>query len=140
MSVAFTEITTLPLIAEAGAGGVPFSDQHDAPFPLTGLNVWSGAWINGIQAIYGEVKSDGTMAEQVEGPLFGDSSGAVVQTFIPIDTTDETESDPIGDFGGTPHTIPAPLGSMAVGIHGRAGSFIDRLSLIYATPVLGPSP
>jgi len=146
--------------AVGGEGGAPFEDLAGDRGLLTGFKVWYGTFENrrtvrAVQPLYvkegaradGEVHG-GTTKDVVEvlakpGYAVG---GLVARTSARVDgfrvvfmkvaggrlqPGDRYETDWIGGPGGGEETTLAAEGSPVVGIHGRKGSDVDALGLIY---------
>lgn len=165
MPITFVEKDQMSGVDMQTSGGSPFSeDMGDPPHVLVGFEVRHGALIDGITPIYNELNDDGSLGVERTGSFYGGTGGqatrllnegyvvvgldcrqaqfednlAVVwHKWTPTgpDTSEEDKSQALGGQGGRPVQISARTGHVGIGIHGRSGGFVDRLSLITAKPV-----
>ncbi len=148
-----------------GGGGAKFSEKKQAPYALIGLKVRHGSLVDAVTGIYGQLKADGTIGSTIEGHRYGKTGGGqtivrrkgyvivglslrstryVVQlrilwqkwTSSGPNPSEEVQSQILGGPKGRPFDLKVPAGEVAIGIHGRAGTYIDRISLITAKPVI----
>ncbi len=162
-SVTFKDIAYLnyPL----GGGGAKFSERKQAPYALIGLKIRHGSLVDAITGIYGQLKVDGTIGSTIEGQRYGKTGGGqtIVRrkgyvivglsirssryvdqlrilwqkwTSSGPNSSEEVQSQILGGPKGRPFDLKVPAGEVAIGIHGRAGTYIDRISLITAKPVI----
>lgn len=144
-------------------GGGFFLHEQRTPFALVGLTVRSGTLIDSVTPIYRELKEDGSLGEELKGSRYGGLGGGERTLIKPgyvvvglslsqglyvdrlamiwqrwthrgLDAKDTDKSDYVGGNGGGPEEVRAQTGHIAVGIHGKSGTLIDRLSLITVRP------
>jgi hypothetical protein len=144
-------------------GGGRFQEEQRAPFALTGLIVRSGTLIDAVMPLFQELKKDGSLGEEITGQRYGGLGGGerkiVKQGYVVIglslyqglyidqvailwqrwtakglDNGDTDKSSYTGGVGGGPEEIRAQPGHIAIGIHGKSGTLVDRISLITARP------
>lgn len=130
-----------------------------------GSRIYAPKVISGITPIYGILNNNGTISvQEMMGPRFGSTEqfemkfkkpGSVIVglnikqgsfidqlqivwqkwTSAGLDGKDE-RTEYCGGQGGEYKEIHVPVGCVAMGIHGRCGDLIDRISLIACKPVI----
>jgi hypothetical protein len=138
--------------------------RQNVPYALVGFDIRSGSLVDGVTPLYRELKDDGNVGEVVAGyPCGGwgghqvhvEDSGFVVVglTLLQAQYTDQMKvvrqlwsaqglfgsvvtSLPLGGSGGYHAYINAPPGHCAIGIYGKSGSLLDRISIVTARPVI----
>lgn len=165
MPITFDEKDSLSIFDPATSGGDSFTEDRGTPNALIGFDVRHAALIDAVTPIYAELRDDGTLGEEKTGSRYGglggqptrllkpgyvvvgldcrqgqfeDNMAVIWQKWTPAgpDNSDEDKSDVVGGPGGRPLKMSAKPGHVAIGIHGRSGGLVDRLSLITAKPVL----
>lgn len=166
MPIRFKDINDLPVYELDSSGGFAYRDQQVVPFALVGFAIRHGALVDAVTPLYRELKPNGTLSEIVSGGHYGGMGGDETFVEMPgyvvvglvlsqgaltdslaiiwqrwtaqgVDVNDENISDRFGGSGGIGRNpIKAVPGGCAIGIHGKAGGAVDRISLITAHPII----